>query len=149
VISGGRRGSRTLKACSRTLDCFRNSCHHRLACPSVLISCGGRNRTCNCLLNRELPYHLATPQCFSRGSGHSQDGRIRTDDLLLPRQADYQIFPRPQRNAACVNGRCSDCQTHRSCKAPSGNRTHTSAMARQLAATTSWALRVNINCQRT
>ena len=28
-----------------TLDCFRDSCHRQLACPSVT-SCGGRNRTC-------------------------------------------------------------------------------------------------------
>jgi hypothetical protein len=43
-------------------DCFRNSCHRPLACPSKFTSCGGRNRTCNRLFNRELPYRLATPQ---------------------------------------------------------------------------------------
>ncbi len=32
---GGRRGSRTLKAVK--LDCFRDSCHRQLACPSFRI----------------------------------------------------------------------------------------------------------------
>ena len=34
VRKGGRRGSRTLKA-GTSLDCFRDSCHRQLACPSV------------------------------------------------------------------------------------------------------------------
>jgi hypothetical protein len=28
----------------------------------------------------------------------NRDGRIRTGDLLRPRQADYQTFPRPGRH---------------------------------------------------
>ena len=85
---GGRRGSRTLKAV--TLDRFRGGCHRQLACPSVFQSSGGRDRTSNRLLNRELPYRWATPDHFS------QDGRTRTDDLVLPGHAEYQTFPRPE-----------------------------------------------------
>jgi hypothetical protein len=65
----GRRGSRTLKA-FLVLDRFRDGCHRQLACPSVSIaSCGGWSRTSNCLLNRELPYRLATPQSTSQDGG--------------------------------------------------------------------------------
>ena len=30
----------------------------------------------------------------------SQDGRIRTDDLVLPGHAEYQAFPRPEMQSA-------------------------------------------------
>src|SRR5262249_52149605 len=50
----------------------------------ALPSCGGRNRTCNRLLNREPPYHLATPQV-------SQEGGTRTHALGLPTAADYRL----------------------------------------------------------
>ena len=59
----GRSESRTRKAVS-VLDRFRGGCHHQLACPSVFISSGGRNRTCTHPLNRRLPYRLATPECL-------------------------------------------------------------------------------------
>ena len=66
--ASGRRGSRTLKAGyprSGWLDCFRDSCHRQLACPSVS-SCGGRNRTGEGTLNRRLPVPTqAPPQCES------------------------------------------------------------------------------------
>jgi hypothetical protein len=55
----GRRGSRTLKA-HRSAVFETAAITHWLALP--LRNCGGRNRTCNRLLNREPPYHWATPQ---------------------------------------------------------------------------------------
>ena len=57
----GRSESRTRKAVS-VLGRFRGGCHHQLACPSVFLSSGGRNRTCTHPLNRRLPYRLATPE---------------------------------------------------------------------------------------
>src|SRR5207302_9300776 len=36
--------------------------------PAAKRNCGGRNRTCNRLLNREPPYHSATPQIQSQKS---------------------------------------------------------------------------------
>ena len=50
------------------------------------LSCGGRNRTCEVTLNRRPPVPAqAPPQCSRRS-------RIRTDALLLPKQADFQTF---------------------------------------------------------
>src|SRR5580700_93135 len=60
-----KRKERELNPQGSSLGRFRDGCHRQLACPSVS-SCGGRNRTCNRLLNREPPYHLATPQFVSR-----------------------------------------------------------------------------------
>ncbi len=54
----------------------------------------------------------------------SRRGRIRTADLVLPKHAGFQATPRTES------------------KAPSGSRTHTSAMARQQATATSWAHRI-------
>ena len=62
--TSGRRGSRTLKA-HRSTVFGTVAVAHRLALP---YSCGGRNRTCTRLLNREPPYHSATPQ-FSQDGG--------------------------------------------------------------------------------
>ena len=55
-------------------------------CPSS----GGRNRTSNHRLNKPTPYRLATPDHVS------QDDWIRTSDLLRPKQAESQTFPRPE-----------------------------------------------------
>src|SRR5260370_10312830 len=68
----GRRGSRTLKA-YRSAVFETAAVTHRLALPS---SCGGRNRTCNRLLNREPPYHSATPQF---GCPPNKKGRTSCD----------------------------------------------------------------------
>ena len=73
-----------------------------------------------------FPYQHRTHRIVS----FSQDGRIRTGDLVRPRHAEYQAFPRPES------------------RAPSGSRTRTSAMARQQATATSWALGWKPNCQR-
>ena len=73
-----------------------------------------------------FPYQHRTHRIVS----FSQDGRIRTGDLVLPRHAESQTFPRPES------------------RAPSGSRTRTSAMARQQATATSWALGWKPNCQR-
>ena len=73
-------------------------------------SCGGRNRTCNRLLNREPPYHWATPQKSGRWD-------------LNPR------FPVPE----TADSRLSYVLS----RAPSGNRTRTSCMASRQAAVTS------------
>ena len=54
---------------------------------------GGRDRTSNHRLNRPPPYRLATPDRAS------QDGRIRTDDLVRPRHAESQTFLRPESRA--------------------------------------------------
>ncbi len=80
---------------------------NRLALPSSLReSTGGRNRTCELLINSEarVPAH-ATPVEVGRGKkkkkkdeeqrNMSRGGRDRTDDLLLPRQADSR-FPTPR-----------------------------------------------------
>ncbi len=63
--------------------------------PFRSLSTGGRNRTCELLLNREAhePAH-ATPVLVVR---LSRGGRIRTGGLLLPKQADCQAFPHPDR----------------------------------------------------
>ena len=63
-VTSGRSESRTRKAVS-VLGRFRGGCHHQLACPSVFLSSGGRNRTCTHPLNRRLPYRLATPEYWS------------------------------------------------------------------------------------
>lgn len=73
-----------------------------------------------------FPYQHRTHRIVS----FSQDGRIRTGDLVRPRHAEYQAFPRPEP------------------RAPSGSRTRTSAMARQQATATSWALGWKPNFQR-
>jgi hypothetical protein len=52
-------------------------------------SCGGRNRTCNRLLNREPPYHWATPQKV-RTVG------MQTHAFRFPKPADSQAFLRPE-----------------------------------------------------
>ncbi len=78
----GRRESRTLKAHRSAV--FRTAAvAHRLALP--FSSCGGRNRTCNRLLNREPPYHSATPQ-------KSREGGLRTHGLRFPKPADWPTF---------------------------------------------------------
>ena len=61
-------GSRTLKAV--TLDRFRGGCHRQSACPSVLSSSGGRNRTSNQggLTGRRLT-NTATPDQSVRTAG--------------------------------------------------------------------------------
>jgi hypothetical protein len=65
--SGGRRGSRTLKAVK--LVPVRAGCHRQLACPSVFVSCGGRNRTCVTAVNSRLPVPTQNPphQISQRG----------------------------------------------------------------------------------
>jgi hypothetical protein len=88
---------------------FRDGRRHQSACPSVESereSTGGRNRTCELLINIEarVPAH-ATPVEVGRGKkkkkkdeeqrNMSRGGRDRTDDLLLPRQADSR-FPTPR-----------------------------------------------------
>lgn len=58
--TGGRRGSRTLKAVSSS-DFESDAVTHRLALPKPQTSTGGRNRTSNRRLNRAPPYRSATP----------------------------------------------------------------------------------------
>ena len=65
VVRDHKRKERESNPQGSSLGRFRDGCHRQLACPSV-VSCGGRNRTCNRLLNREPPYHWATPQKSGR-----------------------------------------------------------------------------------
>jgi hypothetical protein len=63
----GRRGNRGLR---RTRQAHRSAVSPAVFGTAAIASwlalpfssCGGRNRTCNRLLNREPPYHSATPQ---------------------------------------------------------------------------------------
>ena len=57
--------SRTRKAVF-VLARFRGGCHRQSACPTIIVSSGGRNRTCTHPLNRRLPYRLATPEKIGR-----------------------------------------------------------------------------------
>lgn len=67
-----------------TLDCFRNSCHRPLACPSIRPSCGGRNRTCEGALNRRLPVPTqAPPQCCQSSVVSRQ---LRSRHCFVPSQ---------------------------------------------------------------
>ena len=50
-----------------SLDCFRDSCHRQLACPSVT-SCGGRNRTCVGRLTGACPYQHGPHRNMSQGA---------------------------------------------------------------------------------
>ena len=58
---------------------------NRLALPYS--SCGDRNRTCEGAVNSRLPVPTQAPPQKSRRSW------IRTNDLLLPKQADFQAIP--------------------------------------------------------
>jgi hypothetical protein len=88
-------------------------------------SSGGRIRTFSGLLNREMPYQFGYTGIIS------QDGRIRTDDLVRPRHADSQTFLHPDN------------------RAPSENRTRVSCMASRWVTSTPWALLFGQpNCQR-
>ena len=90
----GRGGSRTLKA-YRSLVFETSAVAHRLALPLVFESTGGRNRTCELLLNREgREPALASPVMMNLPE--SRGGRIRTGDLLVPSQADCADFPTPR-----------------------------------------------------
>ena len=79
-----------------SLDRFRSGCHHPLACPSVPFqSCGGRNRTCVGRLTAACPYQHGLHRIIS------QDGWIRTSDLVLPTaRAQCQAFPHPETKSA-------------------------------------------------
>jgi hypothetical protein len=99
---GTKRKERESNPQGSSLGRFRDGCRRPSACPSVS-SCGGRNRTCNRLLNREPPYHSATPQ------------RVRTVGFepTLSGSRNRRI----PRLSYVLN------------RAPSGNRTRTSCMA--------------------
>jgi hypothetical protein len=119
-----------------SLDRFRDGCHHPLACPSVFANnCGGRNRTCVRALNRRLPVPARAPPQSSRRSW------IRT---RAPTGHGGPVGP-PAPEAGGL-ARLSHTPIAR---APSGNRTRTSAMARQQATATSWVpFEGWPNCQR-
>ena len=93
-----------------SLGRFRDGCRRPSACPSVS-SCGGRNRTCNRLLNKEPPYHSATPQKVER--------------------VGFEPTVSGSRNRRI--GQLS----YLSIRAPCGSRTRTSCMASRQAAVTS------------
>jgi hypothetical protein len=62
-------------------------------------SCGGRNRTCNRLLNREPPYHWATPQevrtvGFEPTLSGSQNRRIAGLSYVLSQSTQRESNPR-------------------------------------------------------
>ena len=138
----GRRGSRTPKASS--LDCFRDSCHRQLACPSVIqaavagIEPAKRRLTAACLYQHrphrnhesgwpDLNRRSQAPrpwECPGFATPWQSRAGIRTADLVLP------------------STRVPGYPTHLISKAPSGSRTRTSAMARQQAAATSWVHRI-------
>jgi hypothetical protein len=90
-----------------SLDCFRDSCHRQLACPSVT-SCGDRNRTCVGALNRRPPVPTRAPP------------------QLKSAQLDLN-----QRSPASGAGGIARLSHTPIARAPSGSRTRTSAMARQ------------------
>jgi hypothetical protein len=61
-------------------------------------SCGGRNRTCNRLLNREPPYHWATPQevrtvGFEPTLSGSQNRRIAGLSYVLSQSTQRESNP--------------------------------------------------------
>ena len=81
-------------------------------------SSGGWTRTFTRLLNREPPYHWATPDCCLIKSGWLDlNQRSRVSGSTRSARLSHILI----------------------CKMPSGSRTHTSAMARQQATATSWA----------
>src|SRR4051812_44042373 len=61
-------------------------------------SCGGRNRTCNRLLNREPPYHWATPQKvrtvgFEPTLSGSRNRRIAGLSYVLSKSTQRELNP--------------------------------------------------------
>ena len=61
-------------------------------------SCGGRNRTCNRLLNREPPYHWATPQevrtvGFEPTLSGSRNRRIAGLSYVLSKSTQRELNP--------------------------------------------------------
>jgi hypothetical protein len=87
---GGRRGSRTPKA-HRSAVFETAAVANRLALPkkSPRAPAGGLEPPSNGLTIRRLTNSASPVVC-------NQDGGIRTRDLLVPSQADYQAFPHPE-----------------------------------------------------
>ena len=89
-----RRKERESNPQGSSLARVRAGCRRPSACPSESSSSGGRNRTCVLPVNsRVLVPARAPPESIA---SDSRDGRIRTGDLLLPKQADCQAFPHPE-----------------------------------------------------
>jgi hypothetical protein len=98
----GRGGSRTHKDGLRRLNCLANRFRHQSICFSVATSdaYGGRTRT------SALTGQCADAATPKHRKENSQDGRIRTGVLLLPKQAGITATPHPD------------------FRSPYGNRTH-------------------------
>jgi hypothetical protein len=70
LSSGGRRGSRTLKASRKSSSRFeRGAITNWLALPYDRKSCGGRNRTCVWAVNSRLPVPARVPPQLRTRSG--------------------------------------------------------------------------------
>lgn len=93
---------------------FRSAKGRSFAERKTTMICGGRNRTCDGAVN-------SRPTVPARKHHKSRRGWVRTSIFVLPKHVDFPFLPHAVR-------------------APSGSRTRTSAMARQQAAATSWAL---------
>ena len=96
VIPRERKG-RESNPQGSSLGRFRDGCRRHWLALSVL-SCGGRNRTCNRLLNREPPYRSATPQSRVRIRSRSQESGVRnqktgTVDLNPPFLFPKSLIP--------------------------------------------------------
>ncbi len=105
LFFSGRRGSRTLKARRSTVfETVAVAC--RLALPA---SCGGRNRTCNRLLNREPPYHFGPHRNKVRTVGFeptlsgSRNRRIPRLSYVLKQSTQRESNPHvlPGQQAGC------------------------------------------------
>ena len=115
-----KRKERESNSQGSSLDCFRDSCHRPLACPSVIEL---RRQESNL---RRARLTVACP--YQHGPHRNRVGTVGFEPTI-----------------SCFRS-TRNCQLSHTpnARAPSGNRTRTSAMARQQAAATSWALAVVI-----
>ena len=93
-------------------------------------SCGGRNRTCNRLLNREPPYHSATPQTvrtvgFEPTLSGSRNRRIPRLSYVLSKSIQRELNPH------VLHGEQARCRYITGASGTPGTRTLTSLVKSQ------------------